>query len=244
MKLQLAALAASLLLGCDALGEPVDVAIAGPNLGPLEPGAIRYICREFPFDPAILEVDATDERASTPFGAALRALIDPPVHGDLPKSGWHLRGSDADSAEFATGDVAEGLTAVSVEPWQGLLRASGDGTCQPQLVSPQPVGIARWEPDPKTPLSEHTTSFVALVTERACASGRAAIGRVIRPTIAHLDDRVAIAFGVMPQPDGTVATCPSNPSVGIRVELGEELGNRLLVDPGMLPVREFKAAAN
>lgn len=229
------------LWGCDAFEQSADLPIAGPPLGPLEPGAIRYICSEFPFDPAILEAPANDEQADTRFAAALRALIEPPVRPHLPKTGWHLLGSDDDSAEFVTGSAQDGLTLVAVEPWEGLVRAVEYGSCQPELVYLPPVRIAEWEPDPEGRLGRDTTTFVALVTERECASGQAAIGRIVAPTLAFLDDRVLIAFGTVPPVGDGVATCQGNPPVPIRVDLGQPLGDRVLVDPAIWPPKEFPA---
>lgn len=236
----LIAAAAVALAACGSLA-PIYTAEPGPFLGPLEPGAIRYSCGEFPFDPAILDEPETDEQADTPFAAALRRLIEPPANPVLPKTGWRLLGSDDDSAEFVTGTLDEGLTIVSIEPWEGLLRATEGGTCQPKLVYPPNIGLATWVLDAgDRALAPASTTFFALVTEQDCASGRAAIGRILGPTITFLDDRVLVAFGVRPQTGGGANTCQGNPPVPIRVELGQPLGDRTLVDPAMLPVAEFR----
>jgi hypothetical protein len=233
--------AALIALAAGACATPAYTAGPGPFLGPLEPGAIRYLCREFPFDPAVLDGPATAEQADTPFAEALRKLIEPPVNPILPKTGWRLLGSDADSAEFVTGAVAEGLSMVAIEPWEGLLRALEAGSCQPKLVYPPGTGLATWElAADDRPLTAESTTFLALVTERDCASGRAAIGRILGPTISYLDDRVLVAFGVAPQTEEGGVTCQGNPSVPIRVELSEPLGDRVLVDPALLPVAEFR----
>lgn len=238
----LVAAVAVALAACGSLA-PVYTAEPGPFLGPLEPGAIRYSCGKFPFDPTIFEGPATDGQADTPFAAALRRLIEPPSDPVLPKTGWRLLGSDVDSAEFVTGTPNEGLTIVSIEPWEGLLRATEGGSCQPKLVYPPNIGLATWVLDAgDRALTPASTTFFALVTERDCASGRAAIGRILGPTIAFLDDRILVAFGVRPQTGGGAHTCQGNPPVPIRVELGQPIGDRMLVDPAMLPVVEFPIA--
>jgi hypothetical protein len=45
---------------------------------------------------------------------------------------------------------------------------------------------------------------------------------------------------VAPQTEEGGVTCQGNPSVPIRVELSEPLGDRVLVDPALLPVEEFR----
>ncbi len=72
-----------------------------------------------------------------------------------------------------------------------------------------------------------------LVTETACASGRPADGRILDPWVAVDETQVLVVFAVRA---GTGAqTCQGNPSSRVRVDLGEPLGERQLLDGGRFP---------
>lgn len=226
--------------GCEAAASPsasVPDVPAGVQL--FNPQDLRYTCGEFGFKPEILDQPGSDEQADNPMAAALRVMLAPGFpEGDwLPDSGWHLVGVDADSAEFVA-PGADGPFSVSVGVGPAGWTHKGWGGCHPQLVLPAGIGIAEWQPDPADgPLGPQTRTFGALVTERACASGKPPNGRVVGPTVALFPDRVLIVFGVREQ--GGAHNCQSNPSIRVAVDLGEPLGNRRLVDPALLPPAEF-----
>ncbi len=74
------------------------------------------------------------------------------------------------------------------------------------------------------------------MTERSCASGQSSEGRVEDPLIVYRDDAVIVTFFVEPLDGGQ--ECPGNPPAAVDVELGEPLGDRLLLDGGVWPPRE------
>jgi len=66
-----------------------------------------------------------------------------------------------------------------------------------------------------------------------CSRPLTPAGRIVGPQIVKSADTVLVIFAVRPRPGGQ--TCPSNPSTRIRVDLGEPLGERTLLDGGRLP---------
>jgi hypothetical protein len=93
------------------------------------------------------------------------------------------------------------------------------------VSDPQP---ATWGIAPGQEIGPETTSFVALVTERECASGRSSEGRVVGPEIAATADAVVVSFAVRPL--GGAQECPGNPATPVEVRLDEPLGERRLLD--------------
>ena len=198
----------------------------------------RYACGGFPFDPSIADDLGIGEAGIDDLAAALRAALEPgglPDAGiELPRAGWHQAGQDATSGEFV--HFANGrVTYIRFQREIGAAwRATRWGDCQPEIILPDGLGVATWEPDPAEPApGPRTTQFTALVTERACASGRSADGRILGPRVLSLEDRVIVVFGVRPL-GGEFQECPGNPSSRITVDLGEPLGDRELVDPTLL----------
>lgn len=209
---------------------------AAIELGISDPAAFRYSCGGFPFDAAILLGPGDDERGTSPSAAALRKyLATPPAKTDgLPESGWHAIGDDGEFAEFVTPIQAEGevyLHSVSVrEGW----RVSADPGCRPQLVLPAGIGRGSWELDPDGPKSGSGSRVVrVLVQEHTCSSGQPPLGRIVGPVVLPQPQRVYVVFGVRPLPGAS--TCQMSPSSAVEIDLGEAIGNRVLVDPFAWP---------
>ena len=199
--------------------------------------ALRYSCASFPFGADLLdEGPGTDELADDPLAAALRAhLSTPNIDADfLPDSGWHLVGRDGQTAEYVSIDADNNMTFVTVEGQDATWTVTGWGGCQPQIVLGPGLGPARWTFDPAHPEPDAATQvFDALVTEMACNSGEPADGRIVGPEIVAGPDQVLVFFATRPR--GGIQNCPANPSTRVRVDLGEPLGDRELLDGGRLP---------
>ncbi len=198
--------------------------------------ALQFTCGRFPF-PATLLTDQPGhaQDAATPLGDALRRGLaeDAPDRNFLPPVGWTLVGSDAAGAEFVTVDGDLGLKSISFENGAAGWKAAGWGDCRPNLILPEGIGTADWVWDDAGRPTPATQTFTARVTERACASGRAPIGRIVGPVVVPSADTVLVIFGVRSQ-QGT-QTCPGNPGVPVPVDLGVPLGDRHLLDGGHLP---------
>jgi hypothetical protein len=199
----------------------------------------RYTCGgPFTFGPELLDRPGGDEDAATPLAAALRDSVgprNPDEDGALPRDGWILVGQRGAQAQFvAPGD--DGVHVVSLEAPNGVWRVMDRGFCSPSLVVPPGIGLAEWDIEPGQQIGPETKSFMALVTEVACASGKSADGRIVGPEVVLADERVLVTFAVRAIPG--FQECPGNPATRVRVELPEPLGDRVLRDGSRLPARD------
>lgn len=203
---------------------------------PIELANIRYTCGKFPFAIGLLTAGPGNaERADHPAAAALRAHLAGagPEIASLPDSGWHLAGMTELAAEFVVVDGAE-IETVFVEHPVGGWEVSGWGQCRPLVVLAEGLGAASWAYDPAQPRpGAATQEFDAMVTELACNSGQPAVGRIVGPEIVRTADTILVMFAVRPR--GGNQDCPSNPATRARVDLGEPLGERKLLDGGQFP---------
>jgi hypothetical protein len=94
--------------------------------------------------------------------------------------------------------------------------------------------------DPEALPREEATSVALLVTERACASGEPATGRIEVVDVARTDSELQVVLGVE-QVRGSAA-CPGNPPTPFTLELEEPLGARTLVDASAYPSRPVTVA--
>jgi hypothetical protein len=100
---------------------------------------------------------------------------------------------------------------------------------------------ATWVPDPKGRITAMTTSFRAYVTESTCMRGASSEDRLRPPLIDYEADRVVIAYTVEPLEEVGDSTCIGNPPTELMIELSEPLGERDLVDGGLLPWRDVRS---
>jgi hypothetical protein len=158
-------------------------------------------------------VRVTDERAEL-----LRELDEP----------LDLDDGDVRTHELRVVERITGATNVPDGTW--MLTAAGPCTPRVDLGNLGQAALtlaATPSPDDRT---------VALhVHERACASGQAAEGRVELVTLEETSDEVRLLVGVRGL--GGAQTCPSNPPTPFTVELGEPLGDRVVVDVATVPPR-------
>ncbi|WP_155345936.1 hypothetical protein [Acrocarpospora pleiomorpha] len=99
------------------------------------------------------------------------------------------------------------------------------------------LGVADVALDPARPATG--TGVHLLVTERACASGQPATGRVRVVSLEETDREVGLVIGVERFDGGGAVTCQGNPPTPFTVELGQPLGDRVLRDAGVHPTREI-----
>lgn len=198
------------------------------------PPAIGYSCGGPAFSPDIFDEPDFD-LSSLPAGVALAEFIESGQDGEeiLPKRGhWHVVGADDATASFVAavpGDPPYVDARVAKDG--GAWRVVGWGQCRPRVAF-EGTGAATWVLGSEN-VEPSATSFVAAVTEMACASGRSSEGRVNEPMILYRPDAVVVIFTVDPLPGGQ--NCPSNPPTRVKVELSEPLGDRKLLDGGMYP---------
>lgn len=129
------------------------------------------------------------------------------------------------------------VTDMDIDGMQLPTSSHDPGTTAMASVSPPPgAGRASWALPSDEEIGPETTSYTALVTERACASGRSSEGRIVGPQIAYTAEAVIVTFQVQGLDGGQ--DCQSNPSTPVLVTLDEPLGDRLLLDGDSHPPRE------
>jgi hypothetical protein len=109
-------------------------------------------------------------------------------------------------------------------------------SASPSESDPAGIGRASWALPTDEEIGPDTVQFTALVTERACASGRSSEGRIIGPEITYTDEAVIVTFQVRGLSGGQ--DCQGNPSTATQVTLEEALGDRRLLDGDSDPPRE------
>lgn len=81
--------------------------------------------------------------------------------------------------------------------------------------------------------SPDDASIDLLVTERACASGKGAEGRIELVELNETVEQIHLRIGVRRLRGGQ--ECPGNPPTPFTVELSEPLGDREIVDASVIP---------
>jgi hypothetical protein len=140
------------------------------------------------------------------------------------------RAGEGETHQRVTLERVFGATNIPDGTW--MLAASG--VCTPRLIADDglddaDLALAR-TPSPRDMAVE------LLVTERECASGQTAEGRVEVRDLQVTDKQVRVWIGVRP-PGGSGQTCPSNPPTPFTIELEQAVGTRSVVDIGVLPPR-------
>lgn len=82
-------------------------------------------------------------------------------------------------------------------------------------------------------LDRDSTRLPLLVTERECASGRSAEGRIQQPDVDYTRDAVVITVRVERRSGDQ--DCQGNPETPYLLELDEPVGDRRLLDGGTSP---------
>lgn len=228
-------LAPFLLTGCAAPPAASEAPPAAPTLAD-----VRYSCDGPPgFAPELLDQPANAELEDHPSSAALRAAIAEagPDIDLLPESGYWLVSRENGVAQYLAREAPGGdieFASATLEDQGGGWKLLGWGQCQPQIVLER-LSLATWVLDPDLPAPDaETTSFTALVMERACASGQPMGARLQPPSITYGQESVVVVFAATPL-GGDLQTCPSNPPMRAVVELREPLGDRELLDGAFFP---------
>jgi len=141
-----------------------------------------------------------------------------------------IGGGDVRTHESLTVERITGATNVPDGTW--FLTSSSP--CTQRLVTHDDLGAA--DVALAETASPGDTSVDLLVTERACASGQGAEGRIELVELNETTDQVQLRIGVRP-PEGDAQTCQGSPPTPYTVELSEPLGDRGIVDISVVPPR-------
>lgn len=88
-----------------------------------------------------------------------------------------------------------------------------------------------------------TRDLDLVVTERACNSGEGAEGRVEVVSLDETEERIEVVIGIRPR-DQEFVDCPGNPATPFTVSLEEPVGDREVVDAGLVVPRAVASAAH
>jgi hypothetical protein len=235
----------ALLLGaCSPGPTPTEIEAEPP---PAELRAdLSFTCGDLIFPAAALSGPIGAERADDPAALALIAFLGrrDPVLEDLPRKEFRVLIASEELVVFATDKPgSSGLAAVLVEHSDAGWAARLMPPCEPRLALGS-LNAATWTLAMDEPMPPpDATGFVALVSETECTSGRPAAGRILPPVIVREPTRVLVVFAVRPPPPmpGGLEACPAPPPTPVRVELGEPLGKRELLDGGLFPPRDVQS---
>ncbi len=187
------------------------------------------------FSSDIFNQPATGELANTQAGGLLRDFLASADGALMPQRGWWLAGDDGQTITFLAQDPGgDGYVDVSFRIGARGWEIDSYGACLPSVVLPIGLGTASWMLDPNQLPGADDTEFLALVTERACASGRSAEGRIAPATIVYEQERILVLIAVG-SPTGDVQTCQSNPQTPFVIRLAEPIGERRLLDGSFFP---------
>lgn len=198
-------------------------------------------CGNRTFPSAGLAAPTGAEKASGPEFDALRAAL-AKFASEFPGSTgwtWQLAGRDDTGAVFLSRtDAAGSWVSIEVSADASGWKPDGMGQCEPRVVLSAEFGPASWALDPAFPTPTTTTTQLhILVWEQTCSGGSPATGRISAPVVQYAATSVTITLGVRPleASPGTVFTCPMPPGTPATMTLAEPLGNRTLLDGGLVP---------
>jgi hypothetical protein len=232
---------------------PAPTALLADEL--VNPGfGLPYACAGEPFDVRIFSMPPTAEISADPAVDGLRkTLRQDPI---LPRSGWWLIGRSETEAEFASRNPHGAFDYVRVELRDGAWNIHSWGGCGPRLRV-EGVSTAFWHLDPSVPLPGPQTRVVRAVVTEHCVP-EPLVGRLEDPIIRMTADIVLVAFTARP-PAGLNAALPQRRSATLSrtsralhdicmghsfatvdVDLGEPLGDRLLLDGSFWPGRDAR----
>jgi hypothetical protein len=225
---------------------PAAASDGGPVAVPTPAEVVRYDCNIRPVDPeAFAERRPLSSLGQEGAAALAETTQGMEGHPGYPaEDGWFVLASSATDIEI--------MRAVT-EPYE-----MGNGEVPPdhEYVAAkrieEPGEAPRWMEWSASPcalrleyadLEVATVAFDALpdpssdritfqVTEHDCNSGMDAAGRVQLVALEETGDRVEVAIAVRPRNSG--ASCPSNPATPFTVALSAPLGDREVVDTGLV----------
>jgi hypothetical protein len=112
------------------------------------------------------------------------------------------------------------------------------GQCQAQPVTPDGIGLADFWLDPAAGRpGPDATTLSGFIRERSCAGGQPPNSRIQAPMVVFGEGSVVVTVTVRQRPG--VQDCPGNPdTTRITIELGQPLGDRVILDGSVFPPRD------
>lgn len=174
----------------------------------------------YPYEPDLSEVPTLVDLIAKATSAPPRSVIEYTVDdAGLPKS-------------LSLDPVPNGIDDEECYRVTGLRENEpGTATSEPTVATVE-GDAAVWFPAPRSAIESSSTTFTVLVSRLGCNNGTT--GRVQTPEIVSNESEVVITFTVAAKGPGA-ANCLGNQEVAYKIELGEPLLERALIDGQCLP---------
>ena len=115
---------------------------------------------------------------------------------------------------------------------QGRWKWDGGGECRIKAIPPGDLHVVEWWLSEQPVAGDKVLHVEA--SELDCTGGTKRKPEEFVPQVAYSEDRIEIAVFVESL-DLEAATCPSNPSTKLEIELDEPIGERTIVDASEYP---------
>jgi hypothetical protein len=210
---------------------------AAPSLDPALVAGVTVTCGDGQDFPAELLLGAGQAEGETDSASqALRAILTGPDGTGLPSTGWHRVISAPNSVLFVAPDGSD-WSMVQLTAAAGGWFLDLSGGCFLGLALPEGIGRASWWLDPAAGIPPaDATSVAAFVLEQSCAGGKSPAGRVLPPVVGASDAAISVMIAIRMRPGGQ--DCSGNPPLAIKIDLGQAIGSRKLLDAGEFPPRD------
>ena len=179
--------------------------------------------------------DPVDEEAKRAFDEAGEAVAEEWFAGAGFGSGWTWVVVSRDQTRIVfAGQGPLGFAYAEIEKEGDRWDAAGWGTCHFLNVSEVPgFSAGAWVTDPDVAPDPTSSTLHVLVMERECANGEPPVDREVSPAVFPTEDTIRIVVLIEYVQGG--ATCPGNPWFATTFDLGEPLGDRVLIDGHVPP---------
>ncbi len=209
-----------------------------PTTTTLPPAELVTSCgpAQFPLGTTGPVGDPVDEEAQQAFDQAGEAVVEEWfVEGSGFGGVWDWVVVERGPGEMVfVGEGPLGYAYAVIEREGDVWQASGWGGCHLETEATRAgYSTGHWVLDPDVAPDPALTTLAVWVMERSCANGEPPVGRDIVPLVESTADSLTITVIVEEIEGG--ATCPGNPWYPTTFDLGEPVGDRLLIDGRVRP---------
>jgi hypothetical protein len=233
-----AALSGCVLVLASCGSVPAGGTASEASLQPTPEEDIQVECTDIPFPGERLVAAPGAETGSDGPAAALRAFLATSEQETFPRSGWIKVVQTGDTAQFVAHDSQMGLDLVALHLRNGQWKPYHIGECRLRPAIGGGLFAGSWWLATGTSLEPGDHVFDAFASEFGCRVGPPRPAAVGDPVVAHRSDQVKIVVPVQRDVNVDCATGPT----AIRIDIGEPLGNRRLVDAAEFPPRDARKA--
>jgi hypothetical protein len=219
-------------------GDPSPVVeVPVPTLEPRTLVGGRLTCGDGDtFPGAALQGPGGAELGGDAAAAALRTVLAEGGDPQLPRSGWHRVAASDSRAQFVARGVGTPWVVIAVENGPSGWSMDLAGECRLTVVIPAGLNLASWWIDPAAGVPGPEATTLKVLVHEQC--GRSAEGRIAAPAVIYQPDAIIVVFGVVKPSGGQDTICLDSPPTRYEVVLTEPLGQRRLLDGGVVPPRD------